>query len=913
MKNYLALKASAGSGKTFALTVRYICLLLQGAKAHEILTLTFTNKAANEMKSRIFQTLLNLGEDEAYFNAIIQQCKLEPSVIMAKKQQLIAHFMQQELSIFTLDKFINKILREFCGYAHLSDSFEIKQDNEEHLNLKFIQSLDALQFEQFIHFFITENKKYGSLFELFKLLIEKNEFPKQNLKIDYGLIIALQDDIVMQASKIKSIVLNTPSASKSAHNAVDFNDFNTLLNKGKTWLQKEQLCEFSYFKKFCNDELESLFAVLKTQLCQYYKLRSNYSLSKLLNLFEHFKRFRNSYLKQKNYLEFNDISNIVYSLLQQSIDKDFLYFRLDNRYTHILIDEFQDTSLLQYKILEPLINEVLSGQGIDFKTFFYVGDTKQSIYRFRGGRRELFDYVALNNPQIEVEALHTNFRSHENIIEFVNETFLNLPHYEYFNQDFIKEGGFVQVIQSAQLSEDEPFKDVIQSLKELLEKGICANDIAVLTYTNDDVLSLYNELHRAFPDLKISTEMTSKLINQPNVSALIHAIKYFYFQEKLYQSNCNALRGCDIETALHIPLDLKKISVPMLLKRTAQELKLLDKNVLKLIELSTQYEHLVDFIYEIDFLDTSIENKSQQGVQILTIFKSKGLEFHTVLLLDRIKRKNSDKSSLLFEYEGIELQHVYYKLPNLEAYDEHYKKALQKEKTLQKEDEINILYVALTRAQANLIVFKKEKNSVFELLNLEATTKGVLHTQSKTTNIEPKLKPLDYVPLNLGLQEKASSRSNDTSYSLHSKYFGLATHFCLEMMAKFTSQHLIHALKLAQSKYSTHLSTQDFDNISKRLHVLLQNEAFAHLVCDAKLFKEQALVYEDELKIIDLLIYKNNQYHIIDYKTTQEESFEHVKQVQLYKKAVQAIYPQFDVAATIVYLREKETLLKTIG
>ncbi len=77
MKNYLALKASAGSGKTFALTVRYISLLLLGgAKPKEILTLTFTNKAANEMSERIFHTLLNLGNDEAYLNEIVAQSGL---------------------------------------------------------------------------------------------------------------------------------------------------------------------------------------------------------------------------------------------------------------------------------------------------------------------------------------------------------------------------------------------------------------------------------------------------------------------------------------------------------------------------------------------------------------------------------------------------------------------------------------------------------------------------------------------------------------------------------------------------------------------------------------------------------------------------------------------------------------------
>lgn len=88
MKKYLALKASAGSGKTFALTVRYICLLLLDAKPNEILTLTFTNKAANEMSERIYHTLLHLGEDEAYLEAIMIQSQLSQEEILNKKSTI---------------------------------------------------------------------------------------------------------------------------------------------------------------------------------------------------------------------------------------------------------------------------------------------------------------------------------------------------------------------------------------------------------------------------------------------------------------------------------------------------------------------------------------------------------------------------------------------------------------------------------------------------------------------------------------------------------------------------------------------------------------------------------------------------------------------------------------------------------
>ena len=102
MKKYLALKASAGSGKTFALTVRYISLLLLGAKPNEILTLTFTNKAANEMSERIYKTLLTLGDDEAYLNAIVEQSGLSKKEILGRKAFLVKSFSNASLSILPL-------------------------------------------------------------------------------------------------------------------------------------------------------------------------------------------------------------------------------------------------------------------------------------------------------------------------------------------------------------------------------------------------------------------------------------------------------------------------------------------------------------------------------------------------------------------------------------------------------------------------------------------------------------------------------------------------------------------------------------------------------------------------------------------------------------------------------------------
>ncbi|WP_419675730.1 RecB-like helicase [Aliarcobacter butzleri] len=911
MKNYLALKASAGSGKTFALTVRYICLLLLGAKPNEILTLTFTNKAANEMSERIYKTLLTLGDDEAYLNAIENEVNLSKEEILGKKNILIKQFSNANLSIFTIDKFVNKILREFCGYIGISDDFEIKNDDIEKLSYEFLKSLNEKDFQTLIDLSFYEKKKFNSIFELFKTILEKNE-DIEVINIDASLIELQKENILKEAFKIKESILSCTNASNSAKNAVDFETFEDLF--GRTWLEKENFEDYSYFKKCANESNKSDFFKLKEELSIYYKIRAGFSLNKIFEVYLKFRDFKFEFNKNKNYLEFNDISNLVYDLLSTKIDKDFLYFRLDSNYSHILIDEFQDTSLLQYKILEPLIDEILSGDVTKFKTFFYVGDTKQSIYRFRGGKRELFDYVANTNKILEVEVLNTNYRSCENVINFVNELFLNLPNYEYFKQESVRENGYVEVIVDTAFEEDEKFVNVAKKIEELLQSGVNFNDIAILTYTNDDVLSLYYYLKQKFPSIKISTEMTSKLINQQNVKAVINAIKYIYFKEEIYKENLNAIIGNKLLTTLDLEIILEEKSVQEVIKELSKKLKIIDENIIKLIEVSSSFNNIVDFVYEIDKLEAIMENSESKGLQILTIFKSKGLEFHTVILLDRIKRKNVDKSSLLFDYENLELKNIFYKIKGYENFNEDYKKAIDKEKKLSLEDEINILYVAMTRAKNNMIIFKKEKSSVFDILNMNVCKIGkMINSSNLVKDIEEK-SIISYTPLNLGTQEKQIAKEKELKENhLHSRYFGLATHYCLEMLNNFSFNDLKYTLNLARTRFSNYLSDKDFIDIENRLAHLINNDFFKFLITNSVLTSEQSLIYKEELKIIDLLIYKDDTYYILDYKTTKEElDEEHKNQVLYYKEAIKEIFKTSNVKSYLVYLKMDNCLMYEI-
>ncbi|MEA3383523.1 MAG: RecB-like helicase [Campylobacterota bacterium] len=905
MKPFLALKASAGSGKTFALTVRYISLLLLEAKPKEILTLTFTNKAAAQMADRIYKTLITLGEDEDILEAICKETSFSKDVILEKKEKLVQKFITDELSIYTIDKFVNKILREFSGYIGINDDFDIKFDDEELLLYKFLTSLDENQFDTLISFAHSENKKLNSIVELFKVLIDKNE-KLESVEYSYESYEAVKTAIFEDAYIIKEFI-DKSSVSKSGYSAVDFNSIDLLLDKGKTWLTKDSLADFTYFKKAKPPhELDYNLASLKQNITLYYQIQESFTLKNLFEIYNDFKNFRDNYNKKRDSLEFSDITNIVYNLLANHIDKDFLYFRLDSQYNHILIDEFQDTATLQYKILFYLIDEIISGDPEVFKTFFYVGDIKQSIYRFRGGTKELFDYVAsVFKDSLEVELLDTNYRSSQNVVTFVNDTFKDMQNYPYDEQKVkSKIEGYVEVV-SLSDEKENIYNDVFLKVQELIEKGVAASNIAILTYTNGDVLAIYEYLKQKLPSLEIVTEMTSKLINQTNVEAIINAVKYIYFKEDIYRVNFNSLIGLEYFTPFEFNTDIKKKDIKELIKDIAYFYNIVDENIIRLIEISSNYNSIVDFVFDISKDDTTMISDGQHGLQILTVFKSKGLEFDTVIVLDRITKKNPDRGSLLFEYDDINLNKIFYKRAKRENLDKYYEKALNKEKSLVVGDELNIIYVALTRAKNNMIVFKKEKSSVFDYLNNFKLKKiGSLYISQKKTKVIKNIEKVSYTPLSLGYQEKTKNNEKKEN-NLKAQYFGLATHYCLEMMKEFTLTSLDKTINITKNKYQNYLDKDEFDDIYNRIKHLINSEVFKELVNQSSYVKEQALIYNGEHKIIDLLVEKNGGYIIVDYKTTIEKSNNHIAQVKGYIEALKTIIPGKKLFGIIVYLKKE--------
>jgi exodeoxyribonuclease V beta subunit len=323
MEEYVALKASAGSGKTFALTVRYISLLFLGAKPHEILTLTFTNKAANEMKERIFHTILNLGEDKAYLEQISLQCGKSIDEIQKEKYKIQQLFISSSLSIFTIDKFINQILKEFSGYLGIFDTYEVKADNIDELSYYFLNSLDEKTFEEFVRIYMSENKKLNSLISLFKFFIQKESSLEFDLKIYDKDISELTSEVLDLASRLKAHIYLTyeEQMGVNAKKSLEFDNLDDLLSK--TWIGRESLSEYRDLKKFEDGISSAIFSQIRLKLKEYYKIRSNNSTLAFALLFEKFRKFRQEYIIKKRYLEFNDITNFANKLLSEVIDKDF--------------------------------------------------------------------------------------------------------------------------------------------------------------------------------------------------------------------------------------------------------------------------------------------------------------------------------------------------------------------------------------------------------------------------------------------------------------------------------------------------------------------------------------------------------------------------------------------------------------
>ena len=901
--NNLAYEASAGSGKTFMLVVRYLSLLFKGAEPSKILALTFTNKAASEMQERIVSTLEEL-ESRGELDEIVKVTELPREYLLENRQKILDEFLNSHTKIMTIDSFFTSILRKFSLYTSLMPDFStFASQHELKLLSRFLKEVSvAGKKETLINLSLQSKKRVTDIFTLLdEFYIKFTELKHiEFTKLD---TFVYEAEAMEAFSEFKAMIESCDVASATALKSVDASNFEELI--AKSWIGKETL-NYRTFSKCFMPEMDGLLHRIQEAIKKQNQAREQNFFYGIKELVDIYVKSKKALYMDDSELSFSDVTSLVYEILNLIDDSEFLYFRLDAQIEHMLLDEFQDTSILQYEILQPLINEITSGSGIfDNGSFFFVGDVKQSIYRFRGGVSDLFGIVGEQN-NTHVDKLLTNYRSQKEVVEFVNSAFdTKIKNYTHQLVRSDANGGYVEVMQN-----DEVLEETTRQVQRLLELGANINEIAVLCATNGDgeqVKLALNDLH-----VEVVTETTTKLINQKSVKAIIEYLKYLYFNEDIYKHNFFALISQEVKQIKRV--DFNEVKLLDVVKRVIDEYKLFsdDFNIIRFLNTISKQSDIEAFLFEYERIDTSAAASELNGVRVLTVHKSKGLEYEHVIVMDRLKKAPPSRDAIIYEYDGISLQNIYLRIKGRDDIDKAYANALAKEKVLVHEDSLNALYVAFTRARDNLFIIKKSKDSVFDILDLSIGSFGELHAVcplgiDKVLHVENKesLKTIEYKEMYYGTQSDILKLETETQEDLKSINFGLAMHYMLEMMGEFDESHVESAKDMMLNKYGFNLESSEIEDLENRVRMLIANEEFQTL-SKGTLYKEKALRYKNNLRYIDLLVQKEDKlWIVIDYKSSMNYQDHHVKQVTSYNHAIREITGE-EVEGYICYLLKKE-------
>ncbi|MGL2460207.1 RecB-like helicase [Helicobacter pylori] len=934
----MALKASAGSGKTFALSVRFLALLFKGANPSEILTLTFTKKATAEMKERILDYLKILQkenlEDEKekeksqnILKELEEKYRLNPSFVQNSAQKIYQRFLNAEIRISTIDAFFQSILRKFCWFVGLSANFEVNEDTKAHqqqLNEGFLSALNNEQLEE-LSVFIAQCLSYDnytsdSILERLRFLKNKLYLFDPNKKEP-----AFDEEGFLE--KLRSLneqIQSIETASNEAKKAIKCDSFRGFLNSSLTWLKKKS--EYQSFKKLKSEipTLERECEEIENDLKRYYEAKET-------AIFKKFPKFIQLYDKATSKiqaLDFDAIKDKVHVLLNgyEEMPAEFFYFRLDSKIAHILIDEFQDTSLNDYEILAPFIDEIKAGIGQAkwHRSVFFVGDVKQSIYAFRGSFSSLFESVSRD---FHHDNLQFNHRSAPLIINYVNTIFKkayqNSPT-AYLEQKYPKASnnkhvteGYVKV----SLVADEKellLNQVLQEAKNLLDHRIDPKDITILCATNKDALEIKNYLQEYLSAICPSTESSARLSQFVESKIIKNALEYALAEEPykpFYKHSVLKLAGYLHDDAIALPsFNPKKESVASFVWKIMEQFKLYGEPAQSCLELAIGCEDADGFLEKLEAKE--IASFNPKGAQIMTIHKSKGMQFPYVIVCERLGNpKSSHSNQLLEEYDGAELTRLYYRMKNREVVDKDYARALDKEEAAKDHEEINVYYVAFTRAELGLIVVAKDKKEskkesknkkMREQLDLTPLEEGeiapVISPQKEPLIASVVIKPHAYGEQVQEIEEEPESdyEKNNDQEAIN---FGIALHKGLEYQYAYNipKKSVLEYLNYHHGFYGL-----DYQALEESLE-LFENDAEIQVLFKNYILRgEAAFLFEGVVSRIDVLLWDRGQnLCVLDYKSSQNYQQSHKAQVSHYAAFLKTQAPHFKIQAGIIYAHKR--------
>ncbi|MGB0806889.1 MAG: UvrD-helicase domain-containing protein [Salibacteraceae bacterium] len=819
----LVYKSSAGSGKTFTLVREYLKLAL-GTKDpmvfSNILAITFTNKAATEMTDRILETLEEMGglkspiqgRTKFLMKLLVTDLGITEKELSLRARKTLKKIVHnyRDFSVGTIDSFVHRIIRSFATEMGLNQQFEVELNTESILKRAVDLMLDRVGVDklltQFIEQYVDSKFEEGTtwkidedLFNFSKGLLKTHEWYYLNKAKSISLekYAEIYSDLLPEIKKYENYLLAiSKRAMKIAQDGIEM----------KCYAYSGGM--FGYFKKVLDKnfhlEHSSRVEKYKDESSKWYSAKANKDdklvidskKQELIPIMLEFDKYRE--IHEDQYV-FNSLlaSNIYGVALLSEIDKyvqkikkendlvlisdftelvgeitrneaiPFIFEKLGERYSHFLFDEFQDTSLMQWHNMLPLVEESLSKNG----TSMVVGDAKQSIYRWRGGVVEQFEqlpevYNPYNDQFVEerkdillrsnqeVEPLNTNYRSFKNVVDFNNLFFKNTAN---------RFGGsaekfYFDVEQKVQNQEDlglvkfnffsgkvdeaavEVFAEIASTISSVKREGYNLRDIAILTKTKKDTPALVEYLNGNGIDV-ISSE--SLLVsNSKAVKLVVSVLKFinypgeqFYSADLLIKLN-QVFSKASFHEVIANPESLSNEKLIHLLQNwgyafnpseilafpiyemvsTIIEIfglhKLNDNRLASwtdyVFEKSKKvgfglYDLLDDWKGQEDILSIQIP-EDVDAVNVMTIHKSKGLDWPIVIVAQGNWSKKNNKHKIWVNVKDENPIPVILLPTNKRVETSVFKKEYEAEMERIQIDNFNAMYVAFTRPAERLYV-----------------------------------------------------------------------------------------------------------------------------------------------------------------------------------------------------------------
>ncbi len=811
-------KASAGSGKTYTLGLNFLSIILRHDRPdayREVLAMTFTNKAAGEMKDRILDFLAQLadfkeGDDLPLMAQLAQQIQVSETMISNRAADCLHHILHNysDLSILTLDKFIQNIIRSFSKELDFTKQFKIAPNSD----LIYKQAIDELLNH------VEWNNELGKIlkgYSLHKALSGKSYKTEDDLMMAtrhlsvessheaikslsdlsvHDFASALKDLETEMDDVLKKLQQNAREFSKTlASKGLSYRDiksgFRKIYNMAKPRFLDSKKYNFTekelaaietgpLYPKTTTDEssaaiLDGLFPALSQILLssqalidQYEKLSlaipALYSTALINEISKIIERIKT----EQNLLFFIDFNRLSSEIIRNE-PVPFIYERTGTRYKHLMLDEFQDTSETQWHNLLPLMVEALSKNGLGL----IVGDEKQAIYRWRNGNVEQF----MNLPKLSLPPeldphtfnlerhlkkslnLSKNYRSGKEIVAFNNVLFQHLkedlpPFYQQVYEDFEAETGkeanaYIEVRyadkEHLKSQNEQAFNEqaIIETIQSLRQRQYAYSDIAILVRQKKEATAIANFLIKEHQIPVISPE-SLRIDNTPNIQLLFAYLKliinpgenvYRLGVLRYYAAAKNASYQ-ELITQYTVTRDKKLIiDISAFLNRFG--LKLGDKDTLSISALIRQISSAFGLdIFQINlqfFLNAILQFESDQmvsirafvnwwednrdqlnvslpedynAVKIMTVHKSKGLEF-PVCIIPYLNWRSDVKGETWVRSENISIPQFLMPYRSAQTKIEAYAEAYDSEKGKVMLDKINLLYVALTRAEKEMYLF----------------------------------------------------------------------------------------------------------------------------------------------------------------------------------------------------------------